>query len=344
MSSQLSGADLGSELSATRTNGYEQLAVSTLALYDYLVIFSGEVDTIWRRPLTVTSVLHLSTRWNMVASFLAEYAVPAAPTSNCKATYLIITSLNLLGFVQADIFSALRVHAIWGRNGYLGLVMLLTGAVSGAFFLYASIFRSTFSYAPWPVDSCVQTLHMPPRELKIRRCSLAPVLNTHSIVLHGLVLVLILLKTYSQWRTARQLNIHLSVSTCILRDGVLFFVIILAIDVVKLAGPSPAVDGSLLGMIPPLILINRFLLNLRALGRTPAELSLPSGARQTPRLSAVRFRPPRGRSLVGNIGEDVSYGGDSAGEDAADGGAPGCGTHVCGRCRPESRGAAVARS
>ncbi|GJE90452.1 hypothetical protein PsYK624_065880 [Phanerochaete sordida] len=124
----------------------------------------------------------------------------------------------------------------------------------------------------------------------------------------SLVLALVLLKTYCQWRDAARANIHISASTCMLRDGVLFFIACLAIGVLKSALPSdPYEFDSILSMLLPLVLISRFILNLRSLGDAPPDLSLPSGAQQTSHFSAVRFHLPRGRSLVGNIGEDISF-------------------------------------
>lgn len=53
--------------------------LEALALYEYLITFADEIETVWKRPWTATSMLLLSTRWVMLLT-LVYTVVPSTPT------------------------------------------------------------------------------------------------------------------------------------------------------------------------------------------------------------------------------------------------------------------------
>ena len=71
--------------------------------------------------------------------------------------------------------------------------------------------------------------------------------------------------------------------------------------------------GSPLTIQPP-VLMNRFVINLRSL--SSPDLSQGGSARQLwSRFSEPNFRIPDSKSFLGNIGEDLQYGHESADDD-----------------------------
>lgn len=55
-------------------------------IYDYAITLSDEVETVWRRKLTLTSVLLISTRWAMLVN--AALLVWGTPQRVSRATDL----------------------------------------------------------------------------------------------------------------------------------------------------------------------------------------------------------------------------------------------------------------
>lgn len=47
---------------------------SVLAIWEYLITFTTEVDIFWKKPMTATSLLFVVTRWIMVLNALLEFA------------------------------------------------------------------------------------------------------------------------------------------------------------------------------------------------------------------------------------------------------------------------------
>ena len=92
----------------------ERLAV---VIYEYLITIDREVETIWRRRWTASSLLLLSTRWVMVLSFMLPFATPPpnvsylinAATCNLPAVRGIIAS-------QLSCTSAAHVQKLQGLN------------------------------------------------------------------------------------------------------------------------------------------------------------------------------------------------------------------------------------
>ncbi|GJE94681.1 hypothetical protein PsYK624_108520 [Phanerochaete sordida] len=111
------------------------------------------------------------------------------------------------------------------------------------------------------------------------------------------------MKTYRQLREARRLHMSLSLSTCLFRDGTIYFLAILILQILRLFFSMTAMTGSsainTLILTLPQILIQRFLMNLRHISQ-PVELVSSSGA-GADMPSFVRFGVPSNR--IGNIGE-----------------------------------------
>ncbi|GJE94523.1 hypothetical protein PsYK624_106930 [Phanerochaete sordida] len=71
-------ASLADALHQFVTAGYTSAALSALVGYEYLITISQEVDSVWRRQFSLTSVLLISTRWVMLVNQIFQW-LPASP-------------------------------------------------------------------------------------------------------------------------------------------------------------------------------------------------------------------------------------------------------------------------
>ncbi|EKM57494.1 uncharacterized protein PHACADRAFT_206395 [Phanerochaete carnosa HHB-10118-sp] len=119
----------------------------------------------------------------------------------------------------------------------------------------------------------------------------------------ALVLVLTWIKTLRQLTEARRLRLPLSISTCLLRDGTLYFLILLVVNIVQILTATTvaiAPVSAFVSTVPP-ILINRFMLNLRGLNNSQQISTLPTPSEFSD--PAFKISP----SIVGNMGEPLNH-------------------------------------
>ncbi|KAI0769544.1 hypothetical protein BC629DRAFT_790526 [Irpex lacteus] len=116
-----------------------------------------------------------------------------------------------------------------------------------------------------------------------------------------LVLVVTWMKTARSYSEARRLKIETPLSMMLIRDGTLYFVILLMVNVLQVFGQNIPILFSLnitepfFQNLPPII-VRRFILNLRQI--KPAGNSWVSGNQS------------HGLRIVGNLGESLQFGAD----------------------------------
>ncbi|KAI0769498.1 hypothetical protein BC629DRAFT_1680760 [Irpex lacteus] len=296
-----------------------RLHLPVLFFYDYVITLSQEVDVIWRRKWTATTWLYLLTRYSTIVDQIIVLIPPWNSSVSSAYQAFLRTSADVR--FPRRVFSALRVYALSdGRYLIAGLVFLLNlvpVATNMVNFITSTVFE----------DSEICTVDSQLSDKLIISCTCGCLnqrscidfeavivsLTTRIAVIVGDVLVLAVtwMKTARVYREARRLNLKSPLVTMILRDGTLYFRILLVIYILEiLENNIPAmftlnIIQPFYVIIPPLI-ICRFLLNLRQVDLGLEESSLVSG-RQS---HSVRF--------VGNIGESLQFGGDDN-EDDGDG-------------------------
>ncbi|GJE88357.1 hypothetical protein PsYK624_044400 [Phanerochaete sordida] len=219
------------------------------------------------------------------------------------AGYILNIIVEIAGEGLTAIFSALRVYAIWhesNSNRILAGIVFMLLAVPVATNLFA-LSRTIYVLGPGPSDTykvCSQIINVSPIDNEI-------------IAANTLVLVLTWIKSFRQYYEMRQLRVGASVTAILLRDGTVHFLALLFLSVLKLLAFTPGVgllvfEEILLGTLwnpMPLLLVQRFILNLRQLNpenQTSAEIL------QGPSRLSFSFRMPS--NLIGNIGEDLDHG------------------------------------
>ncbi|EKM56378.1 uncharacterized protein PHACADRAFT_207631 [Phanerochaete carnosa HHB-10118-sp] len=197
------------------------------------------------------------------------------------------------------VFSALRVYALWqgSRTKYVFPIIVLTlGLVPIATNIFGWT-RTEIVYENSPLvllSTCNDFINAPPK------------LNKDAIAADILVLILTWIKSFKQFQVMTQFRFRSSVSAVLLRDGTVYFIALLVINILQLLTflNSPFegayIDGFLQTM--PSVLVSRFMLNLRQLNRTAGENN--SDARHFSRFSASFRMPP---DFLGNIGEPLDH-------------------------------------
>ncbi|TFY59207.1 hypothetical protein EVJ58_g5932 [Rhodofomes roseus] len=231
---------------------YCELATCMLIFFEHIVTLPDEIRFIWRRKLTMSSLIFLLNRYILFLYGLVNVVGVIPWTTNigsdafsgfvcasdaerktcrCAAIIMLYTVFTLLLYAITPIFSTLRVYAIAGRKWHFALATFLTGMVAVA-------------------SNLVMTI-------ATRVCS---------IVSDLLVIVVTWWRTYALKREADRLHMRASLATLLLRDGTIYFVAILVLNIVHII--FVLYNGNVvyvtIFLIPiPALLTSRFLLNLR---------------------------------------------------------------------------------
>ncbi|EKM56463.1 uncharacterized protein PHACADRAFT_207695 [Phanerochaete carnosa HHB-10118-sp] len=327
-------SDLIEAVKQIQAQSYADVAMTAIVVFEYLVTFDQELTCVWQRKFSATSVLLLTTRWVMIINQAIVW-MPSTPKTKCSP--LSISEKNRSPNSPADahfipskriaLFAAFRVYALWydwKYKHFLLAVVLTLGFVPVAtnIFGWANI---VLTYQGPLLDGCAAYINTSD-ELNMMCVTNGPILaaltltavstersavlqltRSSALACDIIVLIATWLRTFSQWREARQLHIHLPASTLLLRDGTIYFIALLAMNIAQMATFWDASINANIANVPltsmPNVLVNRFLINLRQLSQ-PTD---PSATLMTLDTSALTFAMPASEAL-GNIGESLEYG------------------------------------
>ncbi|EKM50273.1 uncharacterized protein PHACADRAFT_201113 [Phanerochaete carnosa HHB-10118-sp] len=264
------------------TGDYITIAASCLAIYEFLVTIGDEIKIVWKRPITVRAVLLGSVRWCMLLAAILNFQLtlssPKCLLQDCAPPDILYWVLVLVQFLQAALFSALRVFAIWNRSYVWSLVVFVLSIVSFVTNLNdAAMTKYELVMYPLTGISCIEESQLSARAYDIRAFRVVYITRGSLILADAIVLVLTWIKTFGHWMNARRLNMRVSLATCLLRDGTIYFIVLLAINMTQLLTFNFSAEASLVGplvtTLPPL-LISRFMINLRAAGSPMSDHSV----------------------------------------------------------------------
>ncbi|GJE85345.1 hypothetical protein PsYK624_014240 [Phanerochaete sordida] len=263
---------------------------AALVLYEHSITLAQEVETIWRRKLTVPSVLLLATRLSLL--LFAVTCVMSLSGYQCVISGNIGEIIIAAGYLPVYLFLSFRVFALWTRNWTLFTVVFVLGLTPT---ITNSLTAAAYTYTPLlgPVTTCL-TVIKPWAVSELNR---------------GYTM-----ERFSSWRNARRAKIQVTISECILQDGTVYFVyglilcleptayslsqsIMFAINVAQMAIFNDEV-GEMLGVYVngmPLVLGARFMMNLRQASYCSNLLpySATASVHQT--------------SMLGNIAEPLEF-------------------------------------
>ncbi|OCH92593.1 hypothetical protein OBBRIDRAFT_886094 [Obba rivulosa] len=295
------------------------LAGSTLVFWDHISSFSHEVQFIWGRKLNgVTLLFHLN-RWTTFV-----WAVMNATLILPLANVSVITIL-LLVFWAA--FSGIRVYAISGGKWWSSALVCTLSLVPAGTNLYGSLIAIYYQIETIPslgkecingkTFSAAVSTDCKPRfqthGVSLMDFQVAISTRVCAIFSDLIVLAVTWYKTYRLKRLADQNNVETPLVTMLLRDGTLYFLALLVLNVLSIVGWATNVFVfSVQDFTTPLssVIISHFLMNLRQASSTGNEepsTTLPwIGDQNGSPVASLRFA-----SFIDNMGESLSHGSDT---------------------------------
>jgi len=122
-------SDLQSAVELLRTNDYVSLIILTAILYDYVLMFSREVDYIWHKPWSWVSTMYVLVRycglsWAIFGGYLSGSSFVPGQLKLCTALFLVAVWDILIFLAAADLVMILRVYAMWNRSKRILYILL----------------------------------------------------------------------------------------------------------------------------------------------------------------------------------------------------------------------------
>ncbi|KAI0786277.1 hypothetical protein C8Q75DRAFT_827071 [Abortiporus biennis] len=189
-------------------SNYFTVSAYLVVLYDIIITFDEEVLHIWKGKFSVVTVIFFINRYaGLVNSVGGLYNVLFANSaSSCIVTNFINQiSLLILG-IASPIFSAYRAWVICNHSWSLFISIILFGIVSPIFIGASTVISARKS------------------ENFEGRVS--------SVMFELITLLTILVKHFKHWRSQVRLGIKTSYAELLIRDGSLYFGVILTLNIV----------------------------------------------------------------------------------------------------------------
>ncbi|KAH9893477.1 hypothetical protein C8Q73DRAFT_697049 [Cubamyces lactineus] len=293
-----------SDFAVAVTFNYCSISIITLLTYYYLTTLSQELKY-YNRKFSVATLLYITNRYVPLANAL--YAAPWLVYSDseqiCAAQVGVLFALENLQYFPWAIFSALRTYALH-RKLYSAIMVLVMS-------LSTVIISSVREH--WLVISdndngndqheCTPTIA---NSLPVWYPYFAPAAARVPMIIADLFTIVITWKTqHRTYSLGKKLSASFILTTVLLRDGTIYFVVLTALNILLLAFDyhqvfaNDAINVSyLVNFAEPItsILISDFLTNLRE-----AADSLASAPELQASVSTLEFRiiSPIGASLHG---------------------------------------------
>ncbi|RDX52918.1 hypothetical protein OH76DRAFT_134940 [Lentinus brumalis] len=212
------------------------ISASVLLFYDYLLTLDKEAGLFWKKKISGASLLFLCNRYLTLLTRVSA-------------------TVDLCQYVPWAVFSGLRAHAL-SRHTPLGILVFLlslgpdvvnliklangvSGIFSGPVWAVESCAEGGADIMPLPQQSCIdyaRTSSCDPKYVIISRCCLI----TADVIL-------LLITWISLWRTVIYVSgkpTRLPFTKVLLRDGTIYFIIILTMNILHLAFALPSVSVS----------------------------------------------------------------------------------------------------
>ncbi|KAI0329488.1 hypothetical protein GY45DRAFT_1371562 [Cubamyces sp. BRFM 1775] len=256
--------------------GYCGAAGFVMVFYEYIVTFSDEVNLFWKRQMSSASIIFFLNRYLTLLGYLLDSGTFHAQSD---------IGADFLRYFPQAAFSSLRAYALSEHNRWIAgaIFLLLMGPVA----VNASTLRWTHIHnLPAPIGCTSST-------------GITPSLAKHTAIGADFLVVMVTWwNTRKSMKLYREANLHTSYGNLMLRDGTVYFVVLLILNVLHmvltvLAYTEAFVSVSYVSIFTdPImsILVSRFLLNLRQVDHTGANAmgsELPS------------FVAPQGTAAIG---------------------------------------------
>ncbi|RPD66214.1 hypothetical protein L227DRAFT_570117 [Lentinus tigrinus ALCF2SS1-6] len=262
---------------------YADLAVFVVLVFEFLITFDREVHFAWGRKLSWARTIFLMNRYLSILEYLVVLG-PLLPTLNYFAFQVVL-------YVVWAGFAGWRVYAISGRNSILTTIVVLLAVVPAV----TNAYVTTCTTIALSELGCMSGMNLSILTWIDRDPSLVSVATRSCMILSdALVIIITWVKTWGTMRAARKLHVQMSFTSLILKEGVLYFVIMLSLNIVQIIFDFQLIGTfgfivPFLNVITP-ILISRFFLDLD-------DLNVQEASGQS-RLSASRLQSSRAQSTM----------------------------------------------
>lgn len=243
------------------------ISLSALPLYEYVLTISQEVEHIWGNECGRASrALFSLNRFVMLLMAVGNVlqVVPFATHKSCEIGQFVLTVSQLMLFVVLAVVSALRVHALSVHNWYLLLPTLLLGLVP---FITNTCNVIGVYYLARPIPTLVipYCMALVPNHLVLGNSNNATIITRICVILSELIVVAVTLRsTYRHASRSFRLDRKPSLVALLLRDGVMYFLLLFVLNLSDIFVLIVADNGALIQFKLPMssILVSRFLLNI----------------------------------------------------------------------------------
>ncbi|RPD57830.1 hypothetical protein L227DRAFT_565059 [Lentinus tigrinus ALCF2SS1-6] len=201
------------------TQNYCIMASSALLWYDFGLTLTAEIERIWRREFSCVSLAYVCMRFTMLidrATLVLGFLLWAADNETCS----IITHINDVGYILNLLATAgiviIRVYGISAKNWKWLPIVLPLNLVRPI--LYAIESARYFPVQGGPPFGCTYDYTLPEDELAHSAATM--------VASHGILVFVTLVKTFRIQKLAWKSGMHTPLATLLLRDGILFLILL----------------------------------------------------------------------------------------------------------------------
>ncbi|KAI0800149.1 hypothetical protein C8Q74DRAFT_1363934 [Fomes fomentarius] len=295
-----------------RVTSYAVVAAAVLFWYDWILTISDEVHQLWKRPFTVAMVIYILIRYTLLVqqAFVLLGGLPMA--SNRIACFAIVETggvLLVVSNIACSVLIILRVYAVCARSWkpLLAIVPLaLTHPILGIFIDLELESVLEYSFGPSPgCKALFSWADRPGDRLYYIRLVIL-------IVANATLVAITWSKTLGTKRAFAQCGVRAPLTTLLVRDGSVYFLLLIANAAVNIPSVMPIGYKSTTYLLFSeawtyfypvfnVMIFTRFMLALRGIYFDASDATEDSDGI----LSSVRFR---GSRVIGNLGAPVRAG------------------------------------
>ncbi|KAI0738541.1 hypothetical protein C8Q80DRAFT_1347753, partial [Daedaleopsis nitida] len=292
-------------------DSYCLLAGLTLFLYEFIILFGSEVEYFWRRRMTGASILFLLSRYLSLMYFildLALYLPVYTDDHSCSFMQRVVEAVKLPQYFPWAAFAALRAYALSQSRVWMTIVFILSLAPIGVNATTNALAR--LAGIVDPVFGCEATISVVPTPTET---AIEAIFSRGCLILADAILIVITFWSADVRGTLGGNGLsHIfkprSLQTLLVRDGTVYFIVLLILNVLHLAFSLQATFGSVDGdgsyivnFTEPCtaVLVNRFLLHLQEEGSRTVRVDTGDPLHMESRVSTLSFVDGR---VLGSIG------------------------------------------
>ncbi|TFK85359.1 hypothetical protein K466DRAFT_622302, partial [Polyporus arcularius HHB13444] len=241
-------------------------------VYEYIITFGQEVNLFWRGKWTGASALFFLNRYLALISYILIMCEFVPMPFSCSLLVKGEAAISWIQFLPWAAFSALRAFALTGRNIPLSVFVFLLGITP----LAINFVQYGFGLDGYndPTFGCSAGVDLTPSMAKT-----LTIASRVTLMAADLILVFVTWYTLPRRNPSGSRN-TLSFSTILLRDGTIYFVVLLILNVLHLVFTLISV----VGVFDPVsfvteftepataVLVSRFLLDLQSANRDALKL------------------------------------------------------------------------